>query len=228
MEKSEKVDRLLELAKQRQNDRMEGYFNLADFHEGYYECDYVVPWTISACNVDADLMLISQDWASADFLNGEKNPEQKRIGQVEHLETNKNVKHLLKEYMGISFGETYATDAFVFIKPGPMNAPLPFRDLLHSTRKYTLPQIDIVSPKMVICLGSAPFNAIRRAVGINRMSLSGAFQVTSPLHTSYNGVPIFGVAHPGGTGIRAVGGKKVAFERWKDLGEYFHSIRSRP
>jgi uracil-DNA glycosylase len=176
--------------------------------------------------VDADLMLISQDWSSADFLSGKKNPEQKVLGQVEQLETNKNLKVLLKKYMGLSFHETYATDAFVFIKQGPMNAPLPFRALVESTRRYALPQIAIVCPRMVICLGSAPFNAIRRTLNLERMNLSEAFQITSPLHTSYKGVPVFGVAHPGGTGSRAVGGKKVAFPRSEHLAQYFHTIRS--
>ena len=56
--------------RKRQIDTLDGYsrkyFRLTDFD---CECDHVVPWTISACNVDADLMLIAQDWASEDFLN---------------------------------------------------------------------------------------------------------------------------------------------------------------
>jgi hypothetical protein len=219
-----KADRLRRLTKQRQNDSMKGYSRLSDFHDGYYECEYVVPWTISACNTDADLMLISQDWASADFLNREKNPQQKEFGQVESLQTNKTLKKLLNDYMGISFGDTYATDAFVFIKNGPMSAPLPFAALVESTRNYALPQIEIVAPKMVICLGSAPFNAIRRIKKLQPMPLSGAFKVTNPFHTEHEGIPIFGVAHPGALGNAAAGGTKVTNTRWEYLGDYFKRI----
>ena len=192
-----KASRLLSLTKQRQNDSMEGFSKLSDFHDGYYECEYVAPWTISARNTDADLMLISQDWASADFLNKEKNPKQKEFGQVEGLPTNKTLKKLLNDHMGMAFSDTYATDAFVFIKNGSMSAPIPFAALVESTKKYALPQIEIVKPKMVICLGSAPFNAIRRTANLQRMALSEAFKVTTPFHTMHAGVPIFGVAHPG-------------------------------
>src|SRR5207244_4061604 len=101
-------------------------------------------------------------------------------------------------------------DAFAFIKSGKMNAPIYFPDLIRSVRTYTLLQIDIVRPKMVVCLGSAPFNAIRRALNNDgRINLSRAFRVESPFHTDFEGIPIFGVAHPGGIGTRAVGGEAV-------------------
>jgi endonuclease I len=62
MHTSVKKSALLELARSRQMDTMDGYsrkyFQFKDFD---CDCDHVVPWTISACNVDADLMLIAQD-----------------------------------------------------------------------------------------------------------------------------------------------------------------------
>jgi uracil-DNA glycosylase len=126
-------------------------------------------------------MLICQDWASAEFLNREKNPNQKEHGQDESLQTNKTLKKLLNDYMGISFSHTYATDAFVFIKNGPMSAPLSFTALVESTKKYALPQIEIVMPKMVICLGSAPFNAIRQI-----KKLLFRRRLKSPIHSIQN------------------------------------------
>lgn len=123
-----------------------------------------MPWTISACNVDADLMLICQDWASSDFLNKRKDPEQKKYGHDAKLKTNVNIKEILREHFDLSFADTYATDVFPFIKEGGMDETIPPRDLARSASEYALPQIEIVRPKMVICLGSAPFNAIRRAL----------------------------------------------------------------
>jgi hypothetical protein len=83
---------LLALARKRQADALDGYsrryFHLRDFD---CECDHVVPWTISACNVDADLMLIAQDWASEEFLNGLSEDErqvQRALGQFPSLPTN--------------------------------------------------------------------------------------------------------------------------------------------
>lgn len=224
-----KATLLGQLAKERQSETFEGYsrhyLNFSDILCGYYECDHVVPWTISAFNVNADLMLISQDWASEEFLlETGKNPDQKRFGQVRDLPTNRKTQEMLKRHFRICFEQTYATDAFAFIKPGEMNGALNSADLVRSTRRYALRQIEIVRPKMVLCLGSAPFNAIRKAKGQRgRLNLTKAFQVEMPPHTEFLGIPIFAVAHPGGTGTRAVGGWVNAEPRWAALGAYFQS-----
>lgn len=231
---------LLELARKRQAD------DLSDFKGSYRhlreldcECDHVVPWTISACNVDADLMLIAQDWASEDFLanlNDEDRRLQKLLGQVPRLDTNKNLARKVLPQFGLTFADTYATDVFAFVKHGAMTARISFTDLTLSGARYTLPQIEIVRPKMVICLGSASFNAVRRAIleqgsgnafRPNRrwMRLADAWQVLDPHHTSYCGIPIFGVAHPGGTGTRASGGDKVTAPRLAALADFFMKIR---
>lgn len=226
---------LLALAKKRQSESFEGYsrryLRFSDILDGYYECDHVVPWTISARNVDAELMLISQDWASEEFLlKTGKDKKQKELGQVEDLATNVQTRAMLEKHMKLSFRETYATDAFAFVKSGSMNARIVFRDLVKSASDYALPQIRIVRPKMVLCLGSAPFNAIRKAAGETGgwFNLERSYQVETPLHTTVHDIPVFAVAHPGGTGTRSVGGWQKAEPRWEALGHYFQSLRAQP
>src|SRR4051812_43518508 len=51
------------LAQQRQADRRDGYLCLSDIHSGYYDTEeHVSPWSISAQNVDAELMIFGKDW----------------------------------------------------------------------------------------------------------------------------------------------------------------------
>jgi hypothetical protein len=78
----QKREKLLQLAKRRQKDRLLPHRCLADFHNGYYECFHVSPWTVSACNVDADLMLIGQDWASSKLLEREPPVEEWSGGPI--------------------------------------------------------------------------------------------------------------------------------------------------
>src|ERR1700681_721898 len=93
---------------------------------GRWECEYVVPWTKSACNLDAQLMIIGQDWASERFLTDPRYNTPKRIhdrekiGQDEYLPTNRRLKSLLQKHFLLEFSQTYATDVSVFIKPGNM------------------------------------------------------------------------------------------------------------
>jgi hypothetical protein len=230
---NQKREALLRLAKKRQDDTLEGYsrryFRLADFHDGYYETDHVVPWTISACNVDAELMLVCQDWASSDFLNKPKDRKQKEFGHDAALRTNINIKRILREHFGLSFGETYATDVFPFIKEGGMGADIPFVDLVRSASEYALPQIEIVRPKMVVCLGSNAFNAIRYALNKRAwIPMERAYMVETPFHTELAGIPIFGVVHVGGRATAFAGGKDELEPRWQALGAYFQSIRTLP
>jgi hypothetical protein len=241
MHTAAKKSALLELARRRQMDTLDGYsrkyFHFRDFG---CDCDHVVPWTISACNVDADLMLIAQDWASEDFLNGLTEVQrqmQRALGQFPDLPTNQKTQDLLAEHMSISFYETYATEAFAFVKRGKMDARIPFRDLVRSAAAYALPQIAIVRPKIVLCLGSASFNAVRRAIADNRseplsntrrkwIPLAEAWRIEDPYHTEYLGIPVFGVAHPGANGTRASGGPRVTTPRWQALGNLFRVVRN--
>jgi uracil-DNA glycosylase len=138
---------------------------LSDFHNGYYECDHVSPWSISACNVDAELMLIGQDWASSEILKREPDEKRRGIGQDWSSLTNSNLREFLK-HMRLGFSETYATNLFPFIKLGAKDAPIPFRDLVRCARTYAIPQIETVSPRIAICLGGRTFDAIRSAEGL--------------------------------------------------------------
>ena len=42
--------------------------------------------------------------------------------------------------MSISFGETYATNAFAFVKPGKMDAHISLHDIVRSAAAYALPR----------------------------------------------------------------------------------------
>jgi hypothetical protein len=64
-----KTEALLQLARLRQSTRFDGYASIGDFHNGIFECEHVSPWTKSGCNVDAEIMIVGQDWSSSDALD---------------------------------------------------------------------------------------------------------------------------------------------------------------
>lgn len=231
--KSEALRRLVEA---RRRDTLVGYTgDYLRFADVDCDCEYVVPWTISADAVHADLMLIAQDWTSVDFVRGldaKEREEQRRTGQIARLATNVRIREQVLPHFGLTFAQTYATDAFAFVKRGAMTAPLPFGDLVRSSAAYALPQIGIVRPKMVLCLGSRTFNAVRRAILEHRgaawapgdrrwIRLAESWCIADPFHTDYEGIPVFGIAHPGGLGTWASGGPKTTEPRLEALGAFF-------
>jgi restriction system protein len=219
-----KREDLLQLAKRRQADRPpRPHHRLAEFHGGYYECDYVSPWTISAANVDAELMIIGQDWASSKTLEQEPDKDRQRFGQDCSSPTNTNLREFLDRFMHLKFSETYATNAFPFIKHGAKNADIRFNDLVCYAKTYTLPQIEIVSPRMAICLGKKTFDAVRRAMELRRIEQGEA---RLPGHdTRLGSAEIYGVPHPSPLVMNKTGAKDAAGRIWKMLADRLETSR---
>lgn len=190
------------------------YRRIEEFHDHYYDQhDWVSPWTLSACNVESDLMIIGQDWASEDFLLKDPDPKIRQSGHDPALATNRNLKRLLQEAFGRRFEDTFATNAFVFAKPGGMTSRLTAADLILSVKRFTLKEIEIVQPRMVICLGIGTFNAIRAALNLRPLKLE-AIDYAGPAVT-YCGAQIHGVPHVGARGLGATGGYSRSLEIWK-------------
>lgn len=162
----DKAARLLELARRRQACRWTGYKPLADYHDGAYECDFVSPYTKSAGNVDATAMIVLQDWSSHDRLSAELDAEAVALGHTPSLPTNRNLARLLDVHLGLTLAETYGTNLFPFIKSGGLSSSIRSRDLERAAREFAVPQIDIVAPRLVVCLGLKTFNALRKALGL--------------------------------------------------------------
>lgn len=158
----DKRARLLDLAKRRQATRWEGYGCLGDYQQGAYECDEVSPYSKTAGNHNASIFVMLHDWASADQLLGPLDSDAVRLGYTRNQATNTNLEKLLLDTFNLRLEDVYGTNLFPFIKPGLVTARIPPRDLVRAALEFALPQIQIVEPKIVICLGLATFNALRR------------------------------------------------------------------
>lgn len=212
MESSCKKTAIQQLVRARQAARHPKHWALSEISSGFYDCDFVSPRTKSACNLDADLMIVGQDWVSEPFLRARSEVLQ-RLGHDPRLPTNKNLQRLLREQFGMAFADTYATNVFTFVKAGDMSAPVPMPDLADCARRFLLPQIEIVRPRMAICLGQATFNSVRRALRVPPLSLNEAGQPSG--HTTYFGSEIYGSPHLGARGTANAGGLNNVARLWQ-------------
>jgi restriction system protein len=192
------------------------YRRLEEFHDGFYDQHgWVSPWTVSACNVDTDLMIIGQDWASEDFLSKDFDPRMRELGHDPALATNRNLRRLLHEAFDRKVEDTFATNAFVFAKPGGMNTRLPPADLTLSATRFALKEIEIVQPRMVICLGIGTFNGLRAALNCRLVRLD-AIDYLGPA-VIHHGCELHGVPHVGARGLGATGGYGRSLTIWRAL-----------
>jgi uracil-DNA glycosylase len=223
MTETDKHTELANLVALRRSDESAEYA-LHRFCDGRWDFPFVVPWTKSACNVDADVMIIGQDWASEDYLRDPKNNTPDRIalrdelGQDPHLPTNRNVKRWLG-FFDLKWQEIYATDVSVFIKPAKMGAKVPMSLLERCASKYTIPQIRIVKPVMAICLGIPTYNSVRLALGKPPVLLADAIksEALPTMMDDSTQTQIYGVPHAGGQGLAACGGYAKVDPIWQQL-----------
>ena len=192
-----KQRKLRSLAATRKATRWLGYNCLSDYHGGIYDCDHVSPYTQSARNLDADIFVLLQDWSSDLALSGPIDWEAKRLGYTPTEPTNRNLSELLKIFFNLELASVYASNLFPFIKQGNMTQRIPQRDLVRAALEFAIPQIEIVAPKVVICIGLGTFNAIRRACELRLVdNIDQGQQATFCIH----GAEVWCQAHTGALG----------------------------
>jgi hypothetical protein len=211
-----KQSELLALAKLRQRTRYPGYKCIGDYHAGVYECDFVSPHTKTAGHIDSEIMVMLQDWASDEFLNGPFHEPSAKLGHTPSLPTNRNLTRLLNKTFGINLRDVYGTNLFPFVKLGGMSVSIRQADLDAAARQFALPQIRVVNPVLVICLGLVTFNALRKACGLKRCTNIYA-AIESPFNIG--AVRVWCQAHTGALGQnnRNKGGVDRVSEDWQKM-----------
>lgn len=220
MMSSVKDSELKKIAERCKENTPDGFKHAADFQGGIFDNEnYVSPWSIGAHNSDASLMLIGQDWVSAEWLNNLNNAQYAKLGRDPGFITNRNLEKYLKLF-NLNFSDTYATNAFAYIKDGPVNASIKQKDFRNSVINNLVPQIAIIKPKMIICIGRMAFNEMRAQAKLFRVSI-GKGHLES---FKYMGAVVYGVYHTGGQGTANAGGNNNSLLQWEELARKYRQL----
>lgn len=192
-----KTSQLQQLAAIRRQCSWSRYQQIGDFHQGAYECMYVSPYTKGAHNVDSDLLILLQDWASSAELAKPLDDAMVKLGRNPALPTNKNLEALLRRFFGRELQDTFATNLFPFVKSGSISQKIPRNDLVAAAVQFALPQIAIVQPRLVICLGLVTFQALQCAL---KHPLTPTLSQAIAQPFSWNSATLWCQAHTGGLG----------------------------
>ena len=214
MDNNYKKIKLNELGSLRSQDKLhdfpEGYMQVETFQNGSFNTKaFVSPWNLAANNVNSKIMLVGQDWASVEGINYVSN-EVWRLGYDPNLRTNKNLSRLLFECFDLNFSDIYATNLFPFIKPGQMNAYIPTKLMKYSAQNYTLREISIVRPKLVICLGQRVYEVLVNVASGQRKNWRQSLDEKQSFLES----TIVASPHTGGLGERNIGGFSELKSHW--------------
>lgn len=170
-----------------------------------FDSDQIGPWTRWQGDLDAKLLIVGQDWGgSLTFIRQE--------GKDIESPTNATLRELLKS-IGIEISSpgndstprksgVFLTNSVLCIKQGADNGQISAGYFSNCGSSFLLPQIELVSPKVVVTLGLEAYKATINAYGLTpRQRMREAVAQEERIQIK-NGPEIVPVFHCGGLGLR--------------------------
>lgn len=204
----EKQNRYLELVEKRKNCRLcdsLGVTNPSACAGGVYDDSrHIGPWTQWQGNLNAELMVVAQDWGGTEYYIEHKGREE------DDNITNKRVCELLAS-IGTPITlpkETqvqrllFFTNSVLCLRPGRLTGPpIKSRCFANCSTTFLRPQVELVNPKVVVSLGYMAYRSLMLAYGkIPKTRMREAVEGVIPLTERISLVPVF---HPGNNGTRS-------------------------
>ena len=138
-----------------------------------YDSSEIGPWSRWQANLDADLMVVGQD-----FMDANKYEKNEGLDDSDNY-TNENLVELLRS-VGIQIplnvlrgpkGTVFLTNAILCLKPSKakvgtdpkktgMQAEVEDEWLSACGSRFLKPQIDLVNPKVLVCLGQKAYDSV--------------------------------------------------------------------
>lgn len=134
-------------------------------------------------NLNDRVMEKAQDWTNHENMRegttlAEHHKARPDLWYTPNLPTNQRLKDLLSKCLGEDPSKVFFTNLFPFIKSGGISAGIPVHLIREMAEQYAKPQVEIIKPRIVICLGRATYNGLRHAYGKPELgSMTAAMEV---------------------------------------------------
>ena len=201
-----------------------GLTNPSVCENGAFDCEAMGEWSHWQGNLDAPLMVVGQDWGDVAWFLREKGRS---------TNTSRTNTTLLKLLASIGFqlklpyqtqgnGTLFFTNAVLCLKScGAQSSVKPewFRNCGH---RFLRPTIELVQPKIVVCLGERAYRAVMGAWQIKARKFYDA--VTSPDSVLLPpcGSSVFPVYHCGARTLNTNRNFEAQLADWKRIGRFLH------
>jgi DNA polymerase len=156
-----------------------GLVNPSACANGKYDSDHIGPWSLWQGNLDADLMIVGQDWGDTRYFLDNRGREARRN------RTNDTLRTLLTS-IGIEIapptpsdaggGPCFFTNAILCLKQGGLQAKVDSAWFANCGSRFLKPTIEIVRPKVLVTLGEGAYRAVAGLYGLRRMPFRAAVE----------------------------------------------------
>ncbi len=206
----EKARRYLELVNERKECReckdsanpCRSLINPSECASGAFDSDEIGPWTRWHGNLNAELMVVGQDWGDVGWFKREE-------GRPTNTSTTNTTLIELIGSAGFNIGlprntsgkgTLFFTNAVLCMKQGGASDPVRDKWFRNCGTRFLRPLIELVQPKVVVCLGGKAYDAVLRAFDKKPRKLREATESTEPDQLP-GSVSVFAVYHCGGLGL---------------------------
>lgn len=234
-----KSDKYKELVKKRQSftDFVSG---ISNYSETGFEIEHIDAWELWHSNLDADIMVIGQDFADGKTFIKDKGQVEPKADKYAYA-TNRNLATLFEKGLGIQIGhplnpnpqvKLFFTNAIVGLKEeGGMQGKIQDEWAISSVKEFIRPLIEIIRPKVVLVLGSTAFIAVYKAFGDD---ISPKFKVNQPFREIKgrqfrisDSTTVYPVYHCGSRGVNMNQNLDDQIKEWKKIGSVHNSLFTR-
>ncbi|MEO8596249.1 MAG: uracil-DNA glycosylase family protein [Candidatus Solibacter sp.] len=156
-----------------------GLINPAACDGGIHDSDAIGPWSLWQGNLNADLVIVGQDWGDTGYFSANKGHE--KAGNP----TNVTLMKLLAS-IGIVIavptaddaggGAVFMTNAILCLKDGGMQGDVRPEWFANCGARFLKPTIDVISPKVVVTLEERAYRALVGGYGLPRMAFRTAVE----------------------------------------------------
>jgi len=197
----------------------DGLHNPSEIEGGIYDKETQIgPWSKWQGNLNADIMLIGQDWGDVNFFIKCEG------GHLDDSQTNRNLKKLF-EIIGIDIGypdhptnaPVFFTNAVIGLKEGGMSGNIKDSWVKKDSETFLKPTIEIVDPKILITLGKKPYDALTYIYDMKKENMKDLIN-ENPMILS-DGKKLFAMYHCGPLGM-ANRKFELQKEDWKKINKF--------
>lgn len=200
--------------------RCDGLTNPSRCADGLYDSEEIGPWTRWQGNLDADLMVVGQDWGDVGYfeshrgLDEAKNPTNRRLRE---LLARAGIE-VAEVGTGAGRGTVFLTNAVLCLKSGGLGGPVKPAWFAECGRRFLRPQIDLVRPRGVVTLGERAYRGICHAFEMRPGSFRAAVESGGEAEV-LPGVRLFPVYHCSPRVLAATRTWDKQLADWRRIGE---------
>jgi uracil-DNA glycosylase family 4 len=144
-----------------------GLTNPALCADGRYDSDHIGPWSKWHGNLNAELMVVGQDWGDTAAYIGHRGIEDPQNA------TNKVLVDLVRS-VGLDMNAVFLTNAVLCLEEGGCQARVNKEWFRNCGERFLKPTIEIVKPGVLVTLGEHAYRSVAAIFGLLPVAFSQA------------------------------------------------------